>query len=266
MHPIERLRRVARSSGDETATLVRSAATALAGFGGDPAAMVTACRRLVERQPAVGPMWWLAARVLFADDPRREAWTAADELERDLTSAQLAAALPEAATVVIVGWPDTVVEALQARGDVRALVVESGGDGAALAHALRRMGTDADDVADAAVAAAAVSADLVILEASAVGAAGAVCPLGSHAAGAVAVHAGVEVWLVAGVGRVLPSRLFDALVRRISVRPEEWCRSVDVVPLSLVSAVVGPTGRSSVEGSLRRADCPVAPELLRLPD
>ncbi|MGH9208547.1 MAG: hypothetical protein ACRD1G_18670, partial [Acidimicrobiales bacterium] len=64
MHPIERLRYVARADGAGPSALVRAAAGALAGFSGEPVALVTACRRLVDRHPAVGPMWWLAARVM----------------------------------------------------------------------------------------------------------------------------------------------------------------------------------------------------------
>jgi hypothetical protein len=35
------------------------------------------------------------------------------------------------------------------------------------------------------------------------------------------------------------------------------------VPLDLVNVVVGPTGRTTPEDVAARADCPVAPELLK---
>ena len=69
MHPIERLRYVARSSGADQALLVRETAGALAGLGFDPPGLVTACRRILDRHLASGPLWWLCARVLTANDP-----------------------------------------------------------------------------------------------------------------------------------------------------------------------------------------------------
>ena len=73
MHPIERLRYVARASGADQAVLVRETAGALAAFADDPAGLVTACRRIVSRHPGSGPLWWLCSRVLTATEPMREA-------------------------------------------------------------------------------------------------------------------------------------------------------------------------------------------------
>ena len=55
MHPIERLRMVARAAGEGPALVAQEAAGALVAFGDDPAGLVTACRRLVDRQPTSGP-------------------------------------------------------------------------------------------------------------------------------------------------------------------------------------------------------------------
>ena len=57
MHPIERLRYVARAAGEGSTLLACEAAGALAAFASDPAGLVTACRRLVDRQPTAGPIW-----------------------------------------------------------------------------------------------------------------------------------------------------------------------------------------------------------------
>ncbi len=57
---------VARAGGEDPGLVARQAASALAGIAGEPAAVVTACRRLIDRQPSCGPLWWLAARVLTA--------------------------------------------------------------------------------------------------------------------------------------------------------------------------------------------------------
>ncbi len=79
MHPIERLRYVARSSGAPQAVLVRETAAALGGLGFDPAGLVTACRRVLDRHPTSGPLWWLCSRVLTAvDDADLEGWRCAD--------------------------------------------------------------------------------------------------------------------------------------------------------------------------------------------
>ena len=70
MHPIERLRYVARANGIDASILVRETATALAGVVADePVGVVPASRRLVDRHLTTGPMWWLVARVLTAADP-----------------------------------------------------------------------------------------------------------------------------------------------------------------------------------------------------
>src|SRR5438270_9921591 len=95
VHPIERLRMVARAAGEGPALLAQEAAGALAAFADDPPGLVTACRRLVGRQPTSGPMWWLATRVLTAGEPGGEAWRAGNELEMDPTPRVLAGFLPD---------------------------------------------------------------------------------------------------------------------------------------------------------------------------
>jgi len=264
MHPIERLRYVARAEGTGPSLLVREAAGALAGFGDDPVALVTACRRLVDRHPAAGPMWWLAARVLAAADARGEAWRAADELESDPTAELIAAQVPADLTVAVLGWPEQVADILRRRGDLEALVIDACGEGSGLVRRLERLGSDAIDVPESGLGPAVAESGLVLLEATAVGPDGFVGITGCRAAAAVARAAGVPVWLVAGVGRVLPGRLWEALGRRLDdVDDEPWERADEVVPLDLVDRVGGPGGLQDVSETGRRADCPVAPELLK---
>jgi hypothetical protein len=270
MHPIERLRYVARAEGAGPSLLGRESAGALASFADDPAALVTACRRLVERHTSAGTVWWLAARVLAANDPAGEAWRAAEELEDDPTAQVLAAALPDDATVLTVGWPEQAGDALRRRADVETLVVDAGGEGGAFARRLRNAGVDAVDVPDAGVGAAVAESALVVVEASALGPDGFLAPTGSHAAAAVARHAGVPVWVVVGVGRVLPGRLWEALVQRLDGDgagagddAEPWDRLDEVVPLDLADIAYGPLGPSPAADAPKRADCPVAPELLK---
>ena len=104
VHPIERLRYVARASGAPQAVLVRETAAALGSLAFDPAGLVTACRRVLDRHPACGSLWWLAAHVLTTvGDPDEEGWRCADELEDDPTADELAHALPHDARVVRAG-------------------------------------------------------------------------------------------------------------------------------------------------------------------
>ena len=65
MHPIEHLRYVARATGADPAVIAREAADALVEMARiQPAGLVPACRRLIERHVASGPVWWLSARML----------------------------------------------------------------------------------------------------------------------------------------------------------------------------------------------------------
>jgi hypothetical protein len=263
MHPIERLRYVARASGADQSVIVRETAAALAGFGLDAAGLVTACRRIVDRHLTSGPLWWLCARVLTSSDPLAEAWRAADEIAEDLTAVELGHALPADATVCVLGWPERVGEALVRRGDLDVLVVDTLGEGAGLARRLRRADMVAVEVPPAGLGAAVVASQLVVLEASAVGPTGAVAVAGSRAAAAVGRHAVVPVWLVAGVGRLLPTRMWEALVGRLDDAGEPWDVDDEVLPIDLVDVLCGPGGPEAVAVGLRRVDCPVTPELFR---
>jgi hypothetical protein len=263
VHPIERLRYVARADGASQALLVAETAAALASFGRDPQGLVTACRRIVDRQPSSGPLWWLAARALTAPDPIGEAQRAAAEIDDDRTPRAVADALAEEATVLLLGWPELAAGGLVRRGDLEVLVCDVDGDGSSLVVRLLRADVDAVDVAPSGLGAAAAHADVVVLETTAMGPTGFLAPPGSRAAAAVARHAGGEVWLVAGVGRLLPERMFGALCDRILSADTPWDDEWELVPLDLVDRVVGPTGPAVPADALRRTDCPIAPELLK---
>jgi len=263
MHPIERLRYVARASGAEPHALTQEIAGSLARFAGDPPALVTACRRMVDRHPAIGPIWWLCARVLTAGDPADEAWRALDDLHADRTVAELAHALPQDATVCVLGWPERLGEALSRRGDVDVLVVDTLDEGSGFARHLVTRDVGSVDVPLSGLAAAASEADVILLDVLAGGPDELLAVAGSHAAAAVARSAGKPVWAVVGVGRLLPTRMWDALVDRVTRPAEPWDLDEERVPVALVDRVVGVRGLESVEDAMRRIDCPVAPELLR---
>lgn len=243
--------------------MVTETAAALRSFGRDPQGLVTACRRIVDRQPASGPLWWLAARTLTAPDPISEAEKASVEIEEDRTPRALADALPEEATVLLLGWPELAAGGLPRRGDVEVLICDVDGDGTDLVLRLLRSDVDASDVPVRGLGAAAAEVDIVVLETSAMGPTGFVAPSGSRAAASVARLSGAEVWLVAGVGRLLPERMFTALCDRTLSADSPWEDDLELVPLDLVDTVVGPAGPAHPEEALRRIDCPVAPELLK---
>jgi hypothetical protein len=266
MHPIEHLRYVARATGADPAVVAAEAADALVEMARiQPAGLVPACRRLIERHVAAGPVWWLSARMLRDEDPVAAGRRAAAELQDDPTARHLADALPDSATVALVGWPDVVTDGLRRRGDVEVLVVDWRSEGDHLVRRLRDRGAEAVLVPETGVAAASVVADLVLVEALAAGPAGVLAVPGSMAAAAVARHQQVPVWAVVGVGRVLPGPLWDALLARLDDSGiEPWERSAEVVPAALISQVVGPEGPETTEEGLQRATCPAAPELFRV--
>ena len=263
MHPIERLRYVARASDADPASIVRETAGALAGLRLDPAGLVTACRRIVDRHPTSGPLWWLCAHMVTAADPLAAAWHCVEGIEEDRTADELSTALPEDATVCVVGWPSQVAQALARRGDVTVLAVDVEGAGHGFARRMRRMDVEAAEVPSGGLAAAAAGADVVLVEADLVGPDGFVAAPGSHAVAAVAYCAEVPVWLVAGVGRLLPEPLWRSVLSRLDGIGEPWELDHDVAPLSLVSQLCGVNGPEALADGLRRLDCPSAPELLR---
>lgn len=262
-HPIERLRWVARAEGAGPSLLTREAAGALATLGDDLPGLLTGCRRLIDRHPAAAPLWWLAARTLVAENPSRECWLVASELDADPTSAVLAAHLPNEAVVTVLGWPEQAGDAIRRRGDVEVLVVDVRDEGTAFTRRLTAEGIDAIEVPEAGLAAAVRQSSLVVLEASAVGPSGCVCASGSLAAAAVARSFGIDVLVAAGAGRVLPGRLWEALTDRLLDGGDPWALDDEVVPFDLVPSVAGPTGIEDAADAVKRADCPIVPELLR---
>ncbi len=265
MHPIERLRYVARATGADPRVLVHETAGALAGLGLDPAGIVTACRRIVERHPTSGPLWWLCSRVLVATDPMREAWACSREIDADTSGDELVYALPDEARVCVLGWPGPLAEVLVRRGDLDVVVVDVAGEGASLIRRLRRSDVMATEVPAAGLGAAASSCDLVLIEADALGPTGMVAAPGALAAAATAYAAQVPVWVLGGVGRALAAPVFDALVRRAFADVEPWEADIDVVPAPLLTHVVGPAGvvDAAVLVEACATACPVAPELFK---
>lgn len=246
--------------------LVRETAGALRGLGFDPAGLVVACRRIVERHPHSGPLWWLCASVLAAPDPYRCAASLADDLEADPTPDVLVDALPDDATVCVVGWPDLIGEALMRRGDstVLAIDTDNGGMGsAAFVRRLQRADVDAEIVPAGGLAAAVLASDVVVIEALAACDSDLLAVAGSRALASVGYCSEVPVWAVVGRGRCLPPALFEAMGNRQAELRVPWDAPAETVPIGLSQWLVGAMGVAPTSEAVLTPECPMSYELLR---
>ena len=263
MHPIEQLRFVARASGADASLLVQEAASALGVFRNDHPALITAARRLLTRQPAVGPLWWMCTRLAMGHDVWEEARAVIGDLRGDSTGRELAHHLPDGATVVISGWPDIIVDALPRRGDVQVLVVDVEGQGTSVARRLERADVIAEAIDATHLGGALADADVALVEAAACGPAAALTDVGSLPLVATARAVGTPAWLVAGVGRRLPEAYWrEIALRTADVDAPAWISPYDVLALGLIDRLVTPDGLHQLD-ELPSLDLAVAPELLR---
>jgi hypothetical protein len=270
--PAERLRAVTRRGIAED-RLAAEAADALAGFAREPASLVVACRRLLAHHRSNGALWWVCARILAAADAGAAARESAQLLDGDCTGDRLAATLPlldENELVAVIGWPVAADEAFAERLDLPVVAVRTEGADPVRALRSRRRDTavrvvDPWDALGAAVR-------IVLAPAVAIGPDRALVPLGTAAALDELVQPATEVWLVGGVGRVLPGRLFDALLRAASTGAAGLddldAHDDDELPNELVELerfdrVAGTRGLDRPLDAAARVDCPVVPELLR---
>jgi hypothetical protein len=263
MQPFERLRYLARWSDEEDGALVSEAADCLGGFADDPAGLVVACRRLLSYHPASGALWWLCARVLTAPDAGEAAWEAWRLVNEDTTAERLAGLLPfpHDEPIAVLGWPDVAGAALTDRPDLDVVAVRrrSGDD-----HRRARLARgDAPIRIVNEVDAVALEPTHLLVEAWAASPSGAVVPEGAGDALDTLATTGTVAWLVAGVGRVLPERLFTALRSELE-RTEHDDLAAEIVETGRFACVAGPAGLDAPNALLRRVDCPIAPELLRL--
>lgn len=238
MHPIERLRYVARAGVVPVAPLVRESAAALSSFADDPKGLLTSCRRLLDRRSDCAPLVWLAARMLTAMDPRSEAMRVVEALDADATPRALTNglhSLPASSGVLAVGELGVYAAALDDRPDLRWIEP----------HDLEAAG----------------SADLVLLTSDCVGPSQALVVAETVAVAEMARGFRTPVWLIAGAGRMLPDRMWDLLSARH--RPEDPAmRGLAVLDLDrFVTSVVTPSGLRTPAEAARRSDCPIVPEL-----
>lgn len=263
VHPIERLRYVARA-GDVPATmLARETAFALADFVGDDAMLQIACQRIIARQPTAGALVWLVAHVLGSPNQRQALWNAVEQLEDDDPATALASALPDGARIATVGWPVAGEELLRRRGDLELFVVVRSSEDDFNVDRARDDGHQIADVALDGLAQAVIEADMVLLDTSAIGPRNALVPTGSLAAAAVASHLDRPVWVQAPTGAALPERLYDGVVARWneSDRDPMWERPIEELGAEFIAQVVAPSGLFDVVQAVAASQCPIVPEL-----
>jgi hypothetical protein len=264
--PAERLRAVTRRGVDED-RLAIEAAEALAGFASEPASLVVACRRVLAHHRAHGPLWWVCARILAAPDARMGAHEASRLLESDRTADRLGATLPlldEGQVVAVVGWPEAVDRALVERLDVDAvsLRVEGVNPAAALRRRTSERGVRIVDPWDPTLT------DVVrlLVPAAAIGPEQCLVPAGTSDAIDTLGSAVNEVWVIGGVGRVLPARIYDVVRPAALAAGDDFTSdapAVEELAISRVDCIAGPRGVQRATEAAARSDCPVVPELLR---
>ena len=289
---MERLRYVARAGDVPVVPLVRESAAALVTMADDPMGLLTSCRRLVDRRPGCAPLVWLAARMLTGADPRSEARDAVAEIEADPTGHELDHVLGHGWTVAVLGDSDIVGPVLRSRPDLQIVPADPdgfgtgavdfdglepgtgdpGGPGTA-ADDPSGLDTAANDSSGPPLSAAAAdpdrltasagAVDVVVLESDCVGPSAALAPPGAVEAADRARASAVPVWLVAGVGRVLPERMWDLAMAGLGDDgpADGGCELLDLD--RLVTQMVTPVGLRAPDRARSRIDCPVAPELFR---
>jgi hypothetical protein len=263
VQPFERMRYLARWSEEDDGALVSEAADCLAGFADDPAGLVVACRRLLSHHPASGALWWLCARVLTAPDPAEAAWQASKLINEDRTPERLSGLLPfpHDEPIAVLGWPDLAGTALAERPDLDVIAVRRRTGDDRLRAQLARQEQPVRVVSE--VEAAALEPSHLLVEATAASPTCAVVPDGAPDLLADLARGGTTGWLVAGVGRLLPERLFASLRHELE-RDDPERLPIGLVDVARFARVAGPRGLDAGDALSRRVDAPVAPELLRL--
>ena len=286
MHPIERLRYVARAGDEDPGVIAEEAALALAGLSfDDRRALLPSCRRLLEFHPSCGPLWWVVAHLLVADDLRAAASHVLEQLSADPTPDELAAAFPSQAVLVATSARASV-DAFLLRPD---LEIRLFGKPRALRSALRTLGLNGAVSAweEDEIEVALHGVQLVVIEALAAGASGCVVDSLSGALANSAAREGISIWAVLGMGRLLPEALFQALCQKSAPRALDGLGSDDdgalfaddelddfeqadqwrpprpvLVPAAAIGKVIGPRGPGATGPGLSHPLCPSPIELL----
>jgi hypothetical protein len=283
MHPIERLRWIARADDEPAASLASEAAWTLGELARqEPTALLTACRRLLDRHPACGPLWWVSCRLMAADDAWDVARRAAAELCSDSTPDRVAAALRQSFTatdVVVLSVPvELSAQALQTAKPYPIRLVASPWE---IRRAMGQLAAAGDSEitgwASGEEADALDGAQILLVEALAAGPSGVLVDPVTTPAVEAARAAGVPVWVIVGVGRALPGRLFEAIVDIVkpgsgdsgdSGDPEPpgkagADRLADLLRLDVFDLAIGPELTTDAASVVAEVTCPPGLELLR---
>ena len=265
MHPIERLRWIARADGDSASLLAAEAAWTLGELAvTEPAALLTAARRLLDRHPSSGPLWWVAARLVAAEDAYEEAAQIAGLLHHDPTGERLAellrANVAPREVVVVAPPPDLSPDAFTRTRPYSVRLVD---EARRLTSHMQNLSSTTEDVtgwSPEEAAGATRDASVVLVE---VLAASAELALVEPAASSVidaAVSAGVPAWAIVGVGRALPARL----AATAAARAEASGSAIRVSPSTFVLAV-GPSGAGHPDAVMGATTAPPGSELVHRP-
>jgi hypothetical protein len=263
MHPIERLRWIARAEGESDAMIAAEAAWTLGELAiEEPAAVLTASRRLVLRQPHNGPLWWACARLLEAVGSSQVldlAQHISVELSSDTVPARLADGLRSELTstdVIVATVPaELLARAVEYRDNHRLLLV---GEYRELRLEVSRLransavGYEIEEAAEALEQAA-----LVLVEPRFASAGQVVVSASAAATVRLANKGPLPVWAVFGPGRVLSEPLAAAATKLLG--PEE-----EPLSPSLFDQAVDEEGLGPIEAALERPCCPLGLELARL--
>ncbi len=235
---MERLRYVARAGAVPVEPLVREAAKALLMVAHDPMALLTACRQLLARRPDCGPLMWLASKMVIASDARQAAFQALRELSQDRTGAVLDR-VPAGASVLSVGYNEAISDLFRDRPD--------------LAKVPR---------AEPAGHAVAVT-DVVLVSSDCVGPLEALVDQEAIAVAEAARNLGVEVWLVTGVGRIVPARVWRGVRARVSGDDGSARHRTTILDVSrLVTRIATPRGLRDPAIATCQPDFSYVPSLL----
>lgn len=270
VHPIEHLRYLARAGYADAPELVTETASALKYLGADPANLLLTCRRIVEKHPTCGPLWWLCAEMLTSMEPRDSLRRCVDAVHGDSTPAHLAGdiatRLPDGGMIVVNGWSWEIAVALCQSFGIEVCVIDGDNGADHMVRVLERNDVEAHLIDPQRAAAAVGECDAVIVSAAFAGADTLWAPIGSAQIAAVGYCAGVDVVATTPVGTRLPNTFVDAIVRLVDdqARGEAWHRDVEPVSLALLASVVGPARVDDAAMLLAngiRAEAPAATEL-----
>lgn len=263
MHPIEHLRYLARAGYADAPELVAETASALRGLGFDHANLVLTCRRIVERHPTCGPLWWLCAELLTALEPRDTLRRCVDGVRGDSTPAHLAEHLAtqwaDGGMVAVNGWSWEIALALVSSFGFEVCVIDGDNGADHMVRVLDRNEVVTHLVEPQRAAAAVGECDVVVVSGSFVGPDVLWAPVGSAQLASVAYCAGRDVVATTPIGTRLPRVFVEAIVQMVDddTRGEAWYRDVEAIPFALVTTVVGSSG---VESTARIASTGLVPE------